>query len=130
LGAYVVTVKRLVVRYQQTGELTPRPNPGGQRHIGATQEAMLLERLAAAPDVTVREHCAWWEKTQSQRVSAATMWRALRRLGWTHKNTITVSEWDEEARQAWKVQIASEYVADLVFVDESSTTTALTRLYG
>src|SRR5215469_5615907 len=84
-GVHVVTVKRLVVRYQQTGELSPRPIPGGQRRIVAKQEAILRERLAVAPDATVREHCVWWEQTQGQLVSEATMWRALRRLGWTHK---------------------------------------------
>lgn len=84
-GVHVVTVKRLVVRYQQTGKLTPRPIPGGQRHIGVAQEAILRERLVAAPDATVLEHCAWWEQHQGQHLSEATMWRALRRLGWTHK---------------------------------------------
>ena len=53
-------------------------------------------------------------------------------VGWggLTKKTITASERDEEARQAWREQIASEKTTDLVFVDESSTTTALTRLYG
>jgi transposase len=43
--------------------------------------------LEAAPDATVLEHCAWWAEQQGQVVSEATMWRALRRLGWTHKKS-------------------------------------------
>src|SRR5215468_4549497 len=82
---HVNTVKRLVVRHQQTGVLTPRPIPGGQRQIGPAQEVILRERLRADPDATVQEHCAWWEQTHGQQLSESTMWRALRRLGWTHK---------------------------------------------
>ncbi len=82
---HVNTVKRLIVRFEQTQTVQPRPIPGAQRQIAGTREAILRERLAAAPDATVLEHCAWWEQTQGQHLSEATMWRALRRLGWTHK---------------------------------------------
>jgi transposase len=44
----------------------------------------LQERLAAAPDATVLEHCAWWAEHYGQSLSEATLWRAIRRLGWTH----------------------------------------------
>jgi transposase len=82
---YVNTVKRLVVRFERDRTLKPRPIPGAQRQIAGERETVLRERLQAAPDATVLEHCAWWEQTQGQHLSEATMWRALRRLGWTHK---------------------------------------------
>src|SRR5271165_4327336 len=68
-GVHVNTVKRLVVQYEQTRTLHPRPHPGAQRQIAGTRETILRERLAVAPDATVREHCAWWEQTQGQRLS-------------------------------------------------------------
>jgi transposase len=84
-GVAVTTVKRAVVQMRATGSLARRPIPGGPRLIGAEQEAVLQARLEAAPDATVLEHCAWWAEEQGQELSEATMWRAMRRLGWTHK---------------------------------------------
>ena len=84
-GVAVTTVKRAVVQQRETGSLERKPIPGGPRRIGKDQEAVLRERLEAAPDATVLEHCAWWEEHQGQQLSEATMWRAIRRLGWTHK---------------------------------------------
>ena len=84
----VTTVKRAVVRQRETGSLERRPIPGRPRAIRGEQETILRARLAAAPDATVLEHCAWWAEqpeSQGQQLSEATMWRALRRLGWTHK---------------------------------------------
>ena len=81
----VTTVKRAVVQQRETGSLERRPIPGRPRAISREQEAVLRARLEAAPDATVLEHCAWWEERQEQQLSEVTMWRAVRRLGWTHK---------------------------------------------
>src|SRR5258708_25155015 len=86
-GVSVSAVKRYIVRQQETGSLARTPIPGGPRKIGREQEAILQARLEAAPDATVLEHCAWWEEHQGQELSEATMWRAIRRLGWTHKKS-------------------------------------------
>src|SRR5215468_5338394 len=84
-GVSVSAVKRYMVRQQETGSLQRTPIPGGPRKIGREQEALLLARLQAAPDATVLEHCAWWAEHTGQQLSEATMWRAIRRLGWTHQ---------------------------------------------
>jgi transposase len=81
----VTTVKRAVVQQRETGSLERKPIPGRPRAIGRAQEVILRARLEAAPDATVLEHCAWWAEHQGQSVSEVTMWRALHRLGWTHK---------------------------------------------
>jgi transposase len=83
----VTTVKRAVVQQRETGSLARKPIPGRPRAIGREQEAILLARLQAAPDATVLEHCAWWAEQQGQQLSEVTMWRAIRRLGWTHKKS-------------------------------------------
>jgi transposase len=46
------------------------------------------------------------------------------------KKTLAASERDEEARSAWREAAAQLDPAQVVFVDESGTHTALTRLYG
>jgi transposase len=81
----VNTVKRSVVQERETGSLERKPIPGCPRRIGPEREAALRARLEAAPAATVLEHCAWWAEQYGQELSEATMWRAMRRLGWTHK---------------------------------------------
>src|SRR5262252_8568013 len=81
----VNTVKRAVVQERETGSLERKPIPGYPRRIGVEQEAALRVRLEAAPNATVLEHCAWWAEHSGQQLSEATMWRAIRRLGWTQK---------------------------------------------
>ena len=81
----VNTVKRAVVQQRETGSLERKPIPGYPRRIGPEREVVLRARLEAAPDATVLEHCAWWAEHSGQQLSEATMWRAIRRLGWTHK---------------------------------------------
>jgi transposase len=81
----VNTVKRAVVQERETGSLERKPIPGYPRRIGPEQEVVLRARLEAAPDATLLEHCAWWAEQSGQHLSEATMWRAMRRLGWTHK---------------------------------------------
>ena len=84
-GVAVTTVKRAVVQVRETGSLERKPIPGRPRAIRGEQEAVLRARLDAAPDATVLEHCAWWAEQTGQELSEVTMWRAIRRLGWTHK---------------------------------------------
>jgi transposase len=84
-GVAVNTVKRAVVQERETGSLEHKPIPGCPRRIGVEQEGALRARLEAAPDATVLEQCAWWAEQYGQQLSEATLWRAIRRLGWTHK---------------------------------------------
>ena len=83
----VTTVKRAVVQQRETGVLECKPSPGRRRAISRDQEAALRARLEAAPNATLQEHCAWWAEHEGQQLSEATMWRAMHRLGWTHKKS-------------------------------------------
>ena len=46
------------------------------------------------------------------------------------KKSLAASERNEEARAAWRAAVAQRDPQQFVFVDESSTHTSLTRLYG
>jgi transposase len=129
-GVSTITVKRFVQRQEETGDVAPRPIPGAARRLGPATEAVLRGRLEAAPDATVLEHCAWRTEQSGQHLSEATMWRALRRLGWTHKKPMAASERHEDERTTWRAEMATVDPRRLVFVDESSTHTSLTRLYA
>jgi transposase len=86
-GVSASAVKRYVAQQRETGSLERSPIPGCPRQIGQDQEAILRARLEEAPDATVLEQCAWWAEHQGQVLSETTMWRAMRRLGWTHKKS-------------------------------------------
>src|SRR5258708_2576505 len=86
-GVAVTTVKRAGVQQRETGSLARKPIPGRPREINREHEVLLRTRLEAAPDATVLEHGAWWAEQYGQQLSEATMWRAIRRLGWTHKKS-------------------------------------------
>jgi transposase len=84
-GVAASTVKRYLRQQQAIGSLKPKPIPGGPRRIGPDQEMALRARMEAHPDATLAEHCAWWEQEQGERLSLATMSRAIQRLHWTRK---------------------------------------------
>lgn len=86
-GVSVSAVKRSVVRQQETGALARASIPGGPRKISRAQEAILRARREAAPEATVLEHGAWWAEHQGQPLREATLWRAIRRRGWTQKKS-------------------------------------------
>ena len=84
-GVGRATVKRYLALRRETGALAPRPRRGPPPIKLAALAAALPARLAAAPDATLAEHCAWWRDVSGLEVSTATMSRALTRLGWTRK---------------------------------------------
>ena len=82
-GISLRTVERYLRQQQQTGELRPKPVPGRRREIPAAQEEQLAAQLRAHPAATLERHCDLWAETTGIRVSATTMYRAIKRLGWT-----------------------------------------------
>jgi transposase len=81
----VPTIERWLRQQRDTGELTPKPVPGPVAVKTDALVAALPERLARHADATLADHCSWWCEVAGTRVSAATMSRALARLGWTRK---------------------------------------------
>jgi transposase len=83
-GVHRTTLLRWRQR-RDLGELAPRSRPGRTPAIGRAQQPALLAQVTARPDATLAEHCAAWAAGTGVVVSAATMCRALRRLGWPLK---------------------------------------------
>jgi transposase len=65
--------------------LEPGRSPGGPRKIGSEAEPALHAQVAAHPDATLAEHCAFWTAEGHEPVSVATMSRALQRVGLSRK---------------------------------------------
>jgi putative transposase len=86
-GVGVSTIKRWRRRRHETGSVAATPRPGRPRRVGPEAEAALIGQVRAAPDATLAEHCATWAATTGVEVSAATMSRALQRIGWPLKKS-------------------------------------------
>ena len=87
-GVGRATVKRYLQLRRQTGGLTPRPRHGPPLRKTAALRELLPARLAAAPDATLAEHCAWYEQIAGVRISGPTMSRVItKHLGWTRKKS-------------------------------------------
>jgi|SRR5688572_9407104 transposase len=75
------TIRRWRQRRRESGGAAPKPRVGRRRRIGAGDEPALRAQAAVHPDATLDEHCARWAAARGDRVSPATMSRALARLG-------------------------------------------------
>lgn len=125
------TIKRYLKLKRETGDIKPKVIPGRPSKKGAALYAGLLSQLEAHPDVTLAEHCQFWEAAYGIQGSSATMSRAVKRLNWTRKKkTLRASEQNEAERAAWREQAKTLDARNLVFIDECGSNIALTRVYA
>ena len=85
------TIKRLLKRRRQTGDVEPEPIPGRPARKGAMLNEWLPEHLESNEDLTLEEHREAFEEARGDvRVSRATVGRAIARLpggGWPIKKS-------------------------------------------
>ena len=83
-GVAMPTLVRYLSIRKQTGEIGP-PQPSGRKAFIASIEerSALWRQLEEYEGATLERHCELWESKQGGRVSVPTMWRAVRKLGWT-----------------------------------------------
>jgi transposase len=86
-GVSLSSIARWRAQQAETGDLAPRARPGRTPWIGPDHASALAAQIEAVPDATLAEHCAVWAQQQGIVVSAATMSRAIRRLGITVKKS-------------------------------------------
>ena len=82
-------VSKIRARLRNLGEATPGPQ---HNHVPLRLERFgdaLKERVAAVPDAKLRDLRAWLQTTHDVCVSHAVMWKAVARLGLTHKKSIS-----------------------------------------
>ncbi len=118
-------------RKQAAGaSLEPGRAPGPRHKVSHDDEPALREQVAAHPDATLAEHCAMWSQTHGV-LSVPTMSRTLARLGLPlKKKTLIATEQDAGARAEWREELAALAPESLVFLDETSTQTVMTRHQG
>jgi transposase len=83
-------VRDLLTRYRATGDVAPKPHGGGYpAKLDATGCDALKALVYATPDATLQELRTRLAPTQQRTVSAATISRALTKLGLPRKKNLS-----------------------------------------
>jgi transposase len=84
------TIKRLLKRRRETGDVEPEPIPGRPARKGAMLKEWLPEHLRDNDDLTLEEHREAFEEHFGEAVSTSTVGRAISGLpdgGWPLKKS-------------------------------------------
>jgi transposase len=79
------TIYRWLRQRRRTGSGLSRPRSGRPSGLTAERQATLAAHVAAQPDLTLAQLCAWFATAFAARPSLSTMSRWLRELGITRK---------------------------------------------
>jgi hypothetical protein len=123
--------------FRATGALAPKPS-GGRRHAKLDpHRAFLLGRVAEKADMTMPELSAELATASGTKADPASLSRWLIRTGYRFKKTLLAGEQDrpdiKAARGEWTTTRQPRMRLEphrLVFLDETGTTTKMTRLRG
>lgn len=129
---------KLARRVTATGSAKParQGRPPGDGKL-APHMATPAKWVDAEPDITVPELSAWLAAATDVRAHPASLSLVLLKAGYSFKKTLLASECGRddiaEARRAWRVYRQPNLLKQpcrLVFIDETATTTRMTRLRG
>jgi len=125
-------IKKLLRQRRETGSVAPKPHGGGHSpKLDDSQRAVVRAYiLKEQNDATLEEVQAYVARRLKVYVSQATVSRVLRWLDLSRKKTLVASERNEAKRAAFRAQVAPLGIERLLFVDEASTHTAMTRRYA
>jgi transposase len=118
-------------RQDQTHSLAPSTGGGGRpRRLTVDQDRLLQDHVDAVPDATIAELQSWLASELRLVVGWGTVCRTLERLDRPRKKSLIASERNAEQRAVWEAGQSEFAVDELVFLDETSTQTTLTRTHG
>jgi transposase len=131
-SVHISTIVRLLQRFRSTGSVQPKPHAGGPRPKVAPQAtARLLDLVRHQPDATLAE----LRDQLGVDCSIVAIFRTLKRNGITRKKkTRFADERDsprvQKQRRAFCEEMATVDANNVVFIDETGATTAMSRTYG
>ena len=79
------SVKRYVRMARQGNSLAPRKGPGRTPKVDEKTRRLLNEDMKERPAATISERLYFLEVVTGKRLSYSTLWRVLKRLGWSRK---------------------------------------------
>lgn len=130
-------VNELMKRRRETGSLVPcrQGHAPGSGKL-APHVVFVRARMAVSGELTLDELSAAVE-ARGVMVHRSNVGRLLHRLGLSHKKTLQASDQERadirEARQMWikrRKALLCQSLAALIFIDETSTNTKLTKRTG
>ena len=120
-------------REQETGVRSSFRIGGHRRSRVAEREQVLRAWIAAQPDLTLAELQQRLAR-QGVSIKIGALWHQLNKWNLTFKKTLHASEQEREdvqaARRAWSEAQPGMDLEKLVFIDETWTSTSMTRRYG
>lgn len=125
-GPYGVSLRSLQRMYKSwrlygTVFIPSEIKGGRSRMLSELHTHELLEYLDQRPMAYLDEMAHFLLDEFGLAVDESTVWRALRRLGWSRKIQRKVArERNQELRNAWLVKIAGWRADQLIFLDESA----------
>jgi transposase len=89
-GVSLSSVKRYTRMVSEGTSLSPRKAPGKRPKIDECARRLLEADLEERPVATLAQRCWFLERVAGVQVSASTVCRMLKRLGWTRKKDLLV----------------------------------------
>ena len=97
-------------------------------------KAAITAQLAVQPSMTLQPLRDWLKESYTLKSSVSAVARFVRQIGYRHKETVYAGEQDRGdvayQRQNWKVRRCHFDASRLMFLDETSASTAMARHYG
>lgn len=138
-GVSASTAVRLAAAHWRDGSVVAKPQgraPGTAGKLVA-HIAFLVERVTSEPDITLQELATARREARGVEVQLSSIHRALIRAGYSYKKGLVAQERDRPnvraARTLWITRRQATMRAEpgrLIFLDETSVKTNLTRLRG
>lgn len=95
------SVKRYVKMDLESGSLEPSKQPGPTPKLDDTAQKLLQADLEERPAATLAQRCSYLMELAGVSIGVSTLWRTLKRLGYSHKKrSVEASERDEFDRAA------------------------------
>ena len=79
------SVKRYVRMAHQGDSLAPKKRPGRVPKVDEKAKKLLNEDMKERPAATITERIRFLQSITGERLSYSTIWRLLKRLGWSRK---------------------------------------------
>ena len=114
------TVSRIVERFNRIGEVAVSIRTHAGRALDSYSEYRLLQLVCEKPTIYLREILSVLREETGMELSEATICRALKRFGYTHKKVRFVARQRSDLLRAeYKADISAFHPSMLVFVDET-----------
>jgi transposase len=86
------SVKRYVRMARQGNSLAPKRRPGRAPKVDEKAKKLLNQDMKERPAATIAERIRFLESITGERLSYSTIWRLLKRLGWSRKKGVWVQQ--------------------------------------